>query len=425
MDSIIIKGGRPLYGKINISGSKNASLPIMAAALLTDETLHLHNIPILTDIYTMDELLKNHGAEISIQNKGSNLDISICCNKINSFTAPYDIVRKMRASIWVLGPLISRFGNAKVSFPGGCAIGARQIDLHLAVLEKMGAKITISHGYVKVKNNSRLKGTNFNFPKVSVGATVTGILAATLADGKTILSNCAKEPEITDLCHCLKKMGANINGIGTSEIEIIGQEKLSGTSYSVMSDRIEAGTYMIAAAITKGDISIYDIDYSVIENLALKLIKTGLHVEKLDNGVRVKYIDNIKSVDIETNHYPGFATDLQAQFMSLMTLANGVSTITENIFENRFMHVPELCRMGADITIRSNSAIVRGVGNLNGAEVMASDLRASVSLILAGLAANNETKIRRIYHLDRGYHSLEEKLRNCGAEIFRIKGDSV
>lgn len=425
MDSILINGGNPLHGDIKLSGSKNASLPIMAAALLTDQPVHLSNIPKLTDIYTMEKLLKNHGADISIQHTSSGLDMTITCGKITDYKTPYDIVRKMRASIWVLGPLVARFGSAKVSLPGGCAIGTRPIDLHLAVLESMGVEFNIKHGYVNVKNNKRLKGTHFNFDKNSVGATVTGIMAATLAKGESVLSNCAIEPEIVDLCHCLNKMGAHIEGIGGKEVRIIGKDKLHGTSYKVMPDRIEAGTYMISAAITKGDLNIYGIDYHLIENIALKLLEAGLQVTELKNGVRVKYIDKIRSIDIQTQPYPGFSTDLQAQFLSLMTLSDGVSVITENIFENRFMHVPELCRMGANISINSNNAIIYGVDKLSGAEVMASDLRASVSLVLAGLAASGETKVRRIYHLDRGYEALEEKLINCGADICRIKSDSI
>lgn len=424
MDSLIIRGGKPLKGNINISGAKNAALPIMAAALLTNK-LTISNVPKLTDIFTMKRLLQNHGSIIKVIELPDQFNLEIDCSNINDFTAPYEIVRKMRASIWVLGPLVARFGNAKVSLPGGCAIGARQVDLHVAVLEAMGAKIKIDHGYINATVQKRLKGVHFIFNSVSVGATINAIMAATMAEGETLLFNCAKEPEIIDLCHCLNKMGAEIEGIATSAIRIIGKTSLNNTNYQIMPDRIEAGTYMIAAAITKGDINICGISYDVIENLALKLIEAGINVIPNENGVRVIYNDLIKPVDIHTNPYPGFATDLQAQFMSLMTLSNGSSVITENIFENRFMHVPELCRMGANIIIKGNSAIIRGVPILVGAEIMASDLRASVSLILAGLTAVDETKVRRIYHLDRGYQELERKLSDCGADIQRITGERV
>lgn len=422
MDSLIIRGGKPLKGNINISGAKNAALPIMAAALLTNN-LTISNVPKLTDIFTMKRLLQNHGSIIKVTELPDQFNLEIDCSNINDFTAPYEIVRKMRASIWVLGPLVARFGNAKVSLPGGCAIGARQVDLHVAVLEAMGAKIEIDHGYIKATVQKRLKGVHFIFNSVSVGATINAIMAATMAEGETLLFNCAREPEIIDLCHCLNKMGAEIEGIATSSIKIIGKTSLNNTNYQIMPDRIEAGTYMIAAAITKGDVNICGISYDVIENLALKLIEAGINVIPNENGVRVIYNDQIKPVDIHTNPYPGFATDLQAQFMSLMALSNGSSVITENIFENRFMHVPELCRMGANIIIKGNSAIIRGVPILIGAEIMASDLRASVSLILAGLTAVDETKVRRIYHLDRGYQELERKLTDCGADIQRITGE--
>ena len=425
MDSIIIKGGRQLHGTINLSGAKNAALPIMTCALLTDKEFKVYNVPKLTDIYTMKELLSSLGARIKVTHGVADFSISIDCSQINNLKASYDIVRKMRASIWVLGPLLARFGQAKVSLPGGCAIGARQVDLHIAVLEAMGAKISVEHGYIKAKSKTRLQATHFSFSKVSVGATINAIMAAVLAKGETLLFNCAREPEIVDLCNCLNSMNANITGIGTSEVRIVGVDSLGEANYMIMADRIEAGTYMVAAAITKGELNILGIDYSVVENTALKLIDAGLEVTPINNGVRVKYIGELHPTDIQTHAYPGFATDLQAQFMSLMTLSSGATVITENIFENRFMHVPELCRMGANITINGNSAFIRGVKHLSGAEVMASDLRASVSLILAGLAAEGETKIRRIYHLDRGYQAIEEKFTNCGAEIYRVSGDSV
>lgn len=419
MQKLIIHGGKPLKGIINISGAKNAVLPIMAASILTDK-LHITNVPKLTDVSTMKELLKSHGADIEIIEHENEFELVINAANINNLTADYEIVRKMRASIWVLGPLLSRYGKAKVSLPGGCAIGARQVDLHIAVLKAMGAEITIEDGYINASTAGRLKGTHFIFDKISVGATINAVLAAVLADGETLLFNCAREPEIVDLCNCLNKMGADISGIGTSEIRINGKDSLSEASYRVLPDRIEAGTYMFAAAITKGDLKLYGIDYHIIENIALKLIETGIKVMPIDNGVQVTYADKLNAVNLETNPYPGFATDLQAQFMSLMTISQGSSIITENIFENRFMHVPELCRMGADITVRGNQAIVQGVKSLKGAEVMASDLRASVSLILAGLSTNSETVLHRIYHLDRGFQNLEKKLNNCGADIKRV-----
>ncbi|WP_375319260.1 UDP-N-acetylglucosamine 1-carboxyvinyltransferase [Candidatus Tisiphia endosymbiont of Oplodontha viridula] len=424
MDSLMIKGGVPLEGSISVSGSKNAALPIMTAALLTDK-LSINNIPKLTDILTMKKLLENLGSVITVTDHQDHLSMDIDSSNINNFTAPYDIVRKMRASIWVLGPLLSRFSKAKVSLPGGCAIGARQVDLHIAALQAMGVNINVDHGYINATIKGKLKAVHFVFKQISVGATINSIMAATLAEGETILFNCAREPEIVDLCHCLNKMGAEIDGIGTREVRIIGKSYLKNTHYSVMPDRIEAGTYMMAAAITKGNLNIYGINSNIVENIVLKLIEAGIKIEPIDNGLRVSYVDRLNPVDIHTSPYPGFATDCQAQFMSLMTLCNGSATITETIFENRFMHVPELCRMGAKITVKGNSAIIHGVPFLTGAEVMASDLRASVSLVLAGLAANDTTKIRRIYHLDRGYQTLEKKLSNCGANIVRVTGDSV
>ncbi len=426
MDSIVIQGGNPLVGEIMISGAKNASLPLMAASLVTDETLELTNIPQLSDVDTMSQLLINHGTEIRLEKQeDDSLTLKLCSKSITNYLAPYDIVRKMRASIWVLGPLLARFGEAKVSLPGGCSIGSRQVDLHIAVMEAMGANITIEEGYINAKTNGRLKGCHFSFAKQSVGATINAIFAAVLCDGVMDLSNCAYEPEIVDLCNCLNQMGADINGIGTSELKITGQKTLSGTKYRVLPDRIEAGTYMIAAAATKGDIKLLGINYDIVENLASRMKEAGVSIESGENYVRVSHKGQIKSVNISTQPYPGFSTDLQAQFMCLMTIASGTSTISENIFENRFMHVPELCRMGANITVKGNNAIVQGVAALNGAEVMASDLRASVSLIIAGLCAVGETKVRRIYHLDRGYQDLEKKLSNCGANIVRIQGDVV
>ncbi|XVN42024.1 MAG: UDP-N-acetylglucosamine 1-carboxyvinyltransferase [Candidatus Rickettsia vulgarisii] len=420
MDSLIIKGGVSLKGDINISGAKNAALPIMAAALLTNK-LTLNNIPKLTDIITMKTLLEEIGSTITTVDHQDSFTMKFDSSNINNLVAPYDIVKKMRASICVLSPLLARFSKAKVSLPGGCAIGARQVDLHIEVLQAMGATIKVENGYINAKINGRLKGVNFTFKKISVGASINAIMAATLAEGETILDNCAQEPEIVDLCCALKKMGAEIEGIGTSSIKIIGKKHLNNAEYTVMADRIEAGTYMIAAAITKGDLNICGINYSLVENLALKLIEAGIKIAPTDNGLKVFCINPIKAVDMQTNPYPGIATDFQAQFMSLMTICNGSSIITENIFENRFMHVPELCRMGANISVNGNKAKVLGVPFLVGTEVMASDLRASVALVLAGLAAQEQTTVHRIYHLDRGYQTIEKKLNNCGANILRVR----
>ena len=421
MDSIVIEGGKPLKGIINISGSKNACLPIMAAAILTKETLELSNVPKLSDIATMQLLLKNHGLQINSLQQNDSLILKIDCRNIDNFTAPYDIVRKMRASIWVLGPLLARYGKAKVSLPGGCAIGARLVNLHIDVLRALGADITINDGYIYANVQGKLQGTDFCFKKVSVGATINAILAAVLAEGESNFSGCAMEPEIVDLCHCLNKMGAKITSIGTTELKIIGVDSLNAVSYKIIPDRIEAGTYMIAAAITQGDVLIANINYDAVSCLGEKLKKAGYIIQVNGDSVRVKMGSGaIKAVDISTAPYPKFPTDLQAQFMSLMTLCHGSATITENIFENRFMHVPELCRMGADISVEGNRAVISGVNHLTGAEVMASDLRASASLIIAGLAAKGKTTVRRVYHLDRGYQSLEKKLAACGAKIERL-----
>ena len=426
MDSILIRGGNPLVGEIIISGSKNASLPLMAASLLTDQTLELTNIPKLSDIDTMKKLLANHGTQIeSEEGDDESLTLKLSLKSITSHSAPYEIVRKMRASIWVLGPLLARFGEAKVSLPGGCAIGVRQVDLHIAAMEAMGAIIKIEEGYIHAHVKGRLQGSHFAFAKSSVGATINAILAAVLVDGEMHLSNCAREPEIVDLCHCLNQMGAEITGINTGELKIVGKKHLSGARYRVLPDRIEAGTYMIAAAATRGDVKLLGINYDIVENLASRMKEAGIDVQSGENYIRIKHKGSINSTNISTQPYPGFSTDFQAQFMCLMVLATGSSVISENIFENRFMHVPELCRMGANITINGNNALVQGVDTLTGAEVMASDLRASVCLVIAGLCAKGKTKIRRIYHLDRGYQSLEKKLANCGADISRIVGDAV
>lgn len=417
MDKIIINGGQPLKGSIEISGAKNAALPLMALALLTKETVTLTNVPELSDVDTMCQLLGHHGSLITRDK--ANQQLTINSQNITNFTAPYDIVRKMRASIWVLAPLISRFGQAKVSFPGGCALGARQVDLHIAVIEALGAKIEIRDGYLLAKAIDRLQATKFTFSKISVGATISAILAASLAEGQSIFNNCAIEPEISDLCQALQKMGVSIDGIGTNQLIINGRERLNALTHKILPDRIEAGTYMIAAAITRGDIILKNIQIDILANIISKLELAGVAITETKDGIRVSHQGEIKPVNIATNPYPEFSTDLQAQFMTLMSVATGDTIIEENIFENRFMHVPELCRMGANITINGRRAEITGIKKFKGAEVMASDLRASVSLVIAGLAASGTTIINRIYHLDRGYEKLEEKLANCGADIRR------
>ncbi len=416
MDIIHIEGGHRLSGSIQISGAKNSTLPIMAACLLTDDTMVLSNIPHLMDIISMTNLLMNHGTEVNMDGSSFTAEkggrtLLLNSNNITSLVAPYEIVRKMRASVLVLGPLLTRFGEAKVSLPGGCAIGTRPVDLHLKALEQMGAKITIEKGYIIAKAKTGLKG-----------ATLT---AATLAKGTTTLKNAAMEPEITDLVNCLNAMGAKITGIGTNTLIIEGVKKLHGVHHNIIADRVEACTYAIAAAITGGKLTLNGISYTLISNVADKMKEAGVKFEETSNGIIVSADkNNIKPVDIQTQEYPGFSTDMQAQFMALMCIADGTSTITENIFENRFMHVAELARMGADINLKGNNAIVRGVKQLKGAEIMATDIRASVSLILAGLAGKGDTYISRIYHLDRGYEHIESKLSACGAKIKRIRKSS-
>lgn len=426
MDAIKIKGGKPLNGKISISGSKNAALPIMAASLLTSDTLVLSNIPNLSDMVTMNQLLMNHGVEFSIDGSSvkesqSGRTILFNASEINNLIAPYDIVRKMRASFLVLGPLLARYGHIKVSLPGGCAIGNRPVNLHLYAMEQLGAKITLEDGYINAEAPNGLKGGHINFDVISVGATENAIMAATLADGETIITNAAMEPEIIDLCHCLMVMGAKIEGIGTTALKITGVKKLHGGHHAIMADRIEAGTYAVASAVTDGELELTGVNLSLFDNIISKFEQAGVVVEPTKNGVKVyREGANIRAIELSTQAYPGFATDMQAQFMMMMTIADGVSLITENIWENRFMHVPELNRMGSNITIHGNCATVKGVKELYSANVMASDLRASVSLILAGLVAKGETYVHRIYHLDRGYESVEQKLFACGAEIYRV-----
>lgn len=426
MDVIKIIGGTPLNGKIRISGSKNAALPIMAASLLTSDTMVLSNMPNLSDMVTMNQLLMNHGVDFSID--GSNISedktgrtILFNASNITNLTAPYDIVRKMRASFLTLGPLLARYGHMNISLPGGCAIGHRPVDLHLYAMKQLGAKITLEEGYIKAEAPNGLKGAHIHFDIISVGATENALMAATLADGETLITNAAIEPEIIDLTNCLITMGAKIEGIGTSTLKIKGSSKLHGGHHTIIPDRIEAGSYAVAAAVTDGELELADIDYSALDNMIGKFEQAGVTISKTKDGVKVHRTGtDIKSVNISTSAYPGFSTDMQAQFMMMMSIADKVSVIAENVWENRFMHVSELVRMGADITINGKNATVRGTKTLNSANVMASDLRASISLILAGLVAKGETYVHRVYHLDRGYESVEQKLFACGAEIYRI-----
>jgi len=422
MDKIRIIGGTPLVGTIPISGAKNAALPLMAAALLTDEKLVLSNMPYLADIITMANLLVQHGVDLSFHAplKEGGRSMSLAASNIHNLTAPYEVVRTMRASVLVLGPLLARFGAAKVSLPGGCAIGTRPIDLHLKALEAMGAEIDLQDGYIHAKVAQRLKGAAIQFEKVSVGATENILMAASIADGQTILSNAAREPEVCDLAHCLQAMGAQIEGIGSDEITITGVERLHGCEYSVIADRIEAGSFAAAAAITGGDVELVGARAEHMQSVLEKFEAAGISVTETPRGLRVKSTGRIQGIDIMTAPYSGFPTDMQAQMMSLLSVADGASMVTETIFENRYMHVPELTRMGAKIVVHGSSAMIRGVEKLRGAEVMATDLRASVSLVIAALAAEGETLIHRVYHLDRGYERLEEKLSLCGANIERI-----
>jgi UDP-N-acetylglucosamine 1-carboxyvinyltransferase len=428
MDRIRIRGGRPLEGKIHIGGAKNAALPLMTAALLTAEKLTLANVPRLADITTLSHLLVQHGVSITMsraevgEERGHVLELSAA--RIASTTAPYDLVRKMRASVLVLGPLVARCGEARVSLPGGCAIGPRPVDLHLKGLEQLGASVALRQGYIEAMAPKGLRGAEIVFPIVSVGATENLLMAATLAEGETSLVNAAREPEIIDLARCLISMGAVIEGAGTDRIRIRGVKRLGGARHKVISDRIETGTYMMAAATTGGAVELVGADYGSVAAVARTLEGAGLEVNETGAGIRVRRRNGrLTGVDVMTEPFPGFPTDLQAQMMAAMTTAEGAAMITETIFENRFMHVPELCRMGANINVHGASAMVRGVAKLTGAPVMATDLRASVSLVLAGLAAEGETVINRVYHLDRGYEQLEEKLSACGADVERLIGD--
>ena len=427
MDSIRIRGGRRLEGTIRIGGAKNAALPLMAAALLTDQTLTLTNLPHLLDITTMANLLAQHGVDIRMDGAAANgghsgRALSLTAAKITNTTAPYDLVRKMRASVLVLGPLVAREGLARVSLPGGCAIGTRPVDLHLKALETLGAEIDLTGGYIEARAPRGLRGAHVVFPTVSVGATENILMTACLAQGETVLANAAREPEISDLARCLVAMGARIDGIGSGTLTIQGGRPLKAATHEVIPDRIETGTYAMAAAITGGSIELVGARLDLMEAVLGKLEEAGAVIEPTQGGFRVARPDGLRGVDVMTEPFPGFPTDLQAQMTALMSVAEGAAMITETIFENRFMHIPELARMGAKVTVHGASSLVRGVKALAGAPVMATDLRASASLVLAGLVAEGETLINRVYHIDRGYERIEEKLAACGADIERVPG---
>jgi UDP-N-acetylglucosamine 1-carboxyvinyltransferase len=418
MDKISIRGGVPLDGVIPIAGAKNAALPLMAASLLTDGTLTLDSVPDLDDIATMSQLLAQHGVAVAAE--GRRLVLAAC--DIVSTTAPYDLVRRMRASFLVAGPLLARCGEARVSLPGGCSIGARPVDLHIEGFRRLGAEVELDSGYIEARAPDGLRGAEIVFPSVSVGATENLLMAAVLAEGETVLINAAREPEIADLAACLVEMGAEIDGIGSDRIAIRGVGRLHGARHRIIPDRIETGTYMMAAAATGGRVRLTQTRLDLVAAVARTLERAGVDIAETPEGVVVGRGDGRpRGIDVTTEPYPGFPTDLQAQMMALLATADGASVITETIFENRFMHVPELARMGADIAVHGTAALVRGVPRLMGAPVMATDLRASVSLIVAGLAAEGETLIGRVYHLDRGYERVEEKLAQCGARIERLR----
>ena len=426
MDSIAITGGARLNGSIPVSGAKNSALKLMAASILTDQPLLLTNMPRLADTKFLGRLLEALGVQVSERDGADGQETLFHAAALTSTFAPYDLVRQMRASFNVLGPLLARTGEAKVSLPGGCTIGARPVDLHLQALTAMGAEIELDEGYVIARTPKGLKGAEIEFPFVSVGATEHALLAAVLADGVTVLRKAAREPEIGDLARCLTAMGARIEGIDTDILTITGVSSLGGARWSVIPDRIEMGSYAVAAAMTGGEVRLTKTRPDLMTALSDKMIEAGVEVTPTSDGVIVKRDPavRLKAVDVATEVYPGFATDLQAQFMALMTTADGDSVIHENIFENRFMHAPELARLGADISVHAGEAVVKGVPLLHGAQVMATDLRASVSLVIAGMAAQGETTVGRVYHLDRGFERLEEKLSACGAEIRRIKGEA-
>jgi len=424
MDKFRICGGKPLHGNVAIGGAKNSALPLMAAALLTPEPVTLHNVPTVRDIITMAKLLAFMSAKVTAHEIPA-ADYTIEAVSLNDAVAPYELVKTMRASILTLGPAVARSGFAHVSLPGGCAIGARPVDLHLAALKKMGTDIATEHGYIfaKVPNGGRLKGAHIVFEKITVTGTENILMAASLADGITVLENCAREPEVTDLIHLLRKMGAQIEGDETSTLKIRGVSQLHGATHSIIPDRIEAGTFLIAGAITNGDLTITHCNPAHLGAVIAKLEKAGVPVEIPDaTTMRVRGAKKLLAADVTTEEYPGFATDMQAQFMALATQAEGTSVITETIFENRFLHASEMMRMGANISVDGHRAAVRGPAKLSGTTVQASDLRASAGLVLAGLVAGGETVIDRVYHIDRGYEHIVEKLRAVGADIERIHG---
>ena len=423
MDRIAITGGARLEGEIVISGAKNSAIKLMAASLLTDQPLRLTNMPRLADTRFLGQLLRRLGTDIVEQDGDDGAETILHTREIVSAFAPYELVRQMRASFNVLGPLIARTGHATVSLPGGCTIGARPVDLHLEALRALGASIDLHEGYVYAQAPRGLVGAEIEFPFVSVGATEHVMLAAVLAKGETVLKNAAREPELGDLAECLNKMGAQVSGAGTSTIRIQGVDHLNGATHSVIPDRIETGTFALAAAMAGGEVRLTKTRSDFVDTLLDKMVEAGVEVIRHNDGMTIKRNGaRLKAVEIETDPYPGFATDLQAQFMALMTLADGESVIKETIFENRFMHAPELARLGADILVSGGEARVRGVETLEGAQVMATDLRASVSLVIAALAARGETVVSRVYHLDRGFERLEEKLSACGANVRRIAG---
>ncbi len=427
MDRIKVIGGSRLEGTIPISGAKNATLPLMIASMLTPETLTLENVPQLADVVQLARILGNHGVDLAIagkrpgQSDGHSQTFKLTAHEIVDTLAPYEMVSRMRASFWVLGPLVARMGEAKVSLPGGCAIGTRPVDLHLDALRALGAEIELEGGYVIANASSGLKGGRISFPKVSVGATHNALMAATLAKGETVIENAAREPEVGDVADCLVKMGAQIDGIGTSTLTIQGADELKGAVHSVLPDRIETGTYAMAVAATGGDVMLDNARADLLEAALDVLRDAGVEITVTNSGIRVaRNGAGLKPVNVETQPFPGFPTDLQAQLMALMSVADGTSNIRETIFENRFMHVQELARLGAEIDLDGDLARVSGVKNLHGAQVMATDLRASVSLVIAGLVAEGETVINRVYHLDRGFERIEEKLGRCGAQIERL-----
>ncbi|MDX1693641.1 MAG: UDP-N-acetylglucosamine 1-carboxyvinyltransferase [Ketobacteraceae bacterium] len=420
MDKLIITGGKQLDGEIRISGSKNSSLPVLAATLLTDGPMTVCNLPHLQDITTMIELLGQMGVDLIIDDK---LNVEVEAGTIKDLTAPYELVKTMRASILVLGPLVAHFGEAHVSLPGGCAIGSRPVNIHLHGLEAMGAEIKVEQGYIHAKSPGRLKGAHLVLDTVTVTGTENLMMAAALAEGVTILENAAREPEVVDLANCINKMGGDVRGAGTDTLEIHGVEKLHGCEYTVIPDRIETGTYLVAGAVTRGRVKVKNTNAKLLESVLLKLEEAGAHVSTGEDWIEVDMKGNLpKAVNIRTAPYPAFPTDMQAQFTTMNAIAEGTGTIIETVFENRFMHASELSRMGADIQLQGNTAIIRGVKRLKGAPVMATDLRASASLVLAGLVAEGDTLVDRIYHIDRGYECIEEKLQLLGAQIQRVPG---